>query len=348
VQVVGYDNNRQAWLIKYSWGPGFATDGFAWVGFDAPGMCDVRDTYGFVFAPSQRQPADLPRLTPTPGRKDCYTYRAVAGDYPEGLASKLEISLQRLLLDNLDVIQDPSVLPAGTTLLLCGVSPAVAAGAGGGAAVSSNIDEVAALLAIKRVFDPPGTVLRDWQAGAANPCNWTGIICDADSKRVTAINFWDPVADRPRVQLSGQLPSGALLRRLPGLVTLGLSWIGVGGPLPEDWSQLVQLEEVYVDWNRLTGKYGLVIAVMLCLLLVHALKCRGVPCRAVPLLFGWTLSCCAALCQVVSCCAVLLQAVLCNDVLWCAAPFHAVHCRLTWRSAMPLQFIPAPARHPRA
>jgi hypothetical protein len=263
VQVVGYDNSRQAWLIKNSWGPGFAAAGFAWVAFDAPGMCDVKNTYGFAFFPSQPQTADLPRLSPAPGRKDCYTYRAVAGDYLEGLASRLEVPVQRLLLNNLDVIKDPSSVPVGTALLVCGVSPAVAAGGGGPAAglvttpsnSTASRDEVAALLAIKRVLDPPGTALKDWQPGSATPCSWTGVTCDNGSKRVTDINFWDVAAQKVKVRLSGQLPSGALLRRLPGLVMMSLSRTGVGGPLPEDWSQLRQLEEVYMNHNKLTGEY---------------------------------------------------------------------------------------------
>jgi hypothetical protein len=255
VQVVGYDNNRQAWLIKNSWGPGFAVKGFAWVAFDAPGMCDRQDTYGFVFVPWQPQPADQPRLTPAAGRQGCVTYKAVAGDYPEGLASRVGIPVPRLLLDNLDVIKDPSVLPAGTTLLLCGVSPAVvAASAGGSGAGGSSSDEVAALLVIKRVLDPPGTALQDWQPGSATPCGWTGIACDVASQRVTIINFWDAAAQKSKVQLPGQLPSGALLRRLPGLVFISVHGTGVGGPLPEDWFQLRQLEQVSLSSNKLSGE----------------------------------------------------------------------------------------------
>jgi hypothetical protein len=243
VQVVGYDNARQAWLIKNSWGPGFAAKGFAWVAYDAPSMCDLLDTYGFTFIPDQPQPADMPPLAPAPGRKGCYTYRALAGDYPEGVASRVGIPVQQLLLDNLDTIKDPSSVPAGTTLRLCGVSPAVVAGAG-------SVLEVAALLAIKRVLDPPGTALSNWQPGSPSPCGWTGVTCDASGNRVTAINF---DAASKKVQLSGQLPSGALLRRLSSLVVFAATRTGVGGPLPEDWSQLRQLEAVHLSENQLTG-----------------------------------------------------------------------------------------------
>jgi hypothetical protein len=113
---------------------------------------------------------------------------------------------------------------------------------------------VAALLAIKRVLDPPGTALKDWQPGSNNPCAWTGIVCDRTSQRVRMIGSDDPSATTAAVELSGQLPGGALLRRLPALKTIGLDDTGVGGTLPEDWSQLVQLEGIYLNGNALTGE----------------------------------------------------------------------------------------------
>jgi hypothetical protein len=298
VQVVGYDNSRQAWLVKNSWGDGWASEGYGWVSYDAPGMCDPDYTYGFKFSPKQPPAAAKPRLTVVPGRSSCYSYRAIPGDYPEALATKFGLRLQQLLLDNLAVLRDPSRVPPGATLVLCGVSPAALAGAvvasGGpsrGPVVlvpaprptvqpptqplrvrpavvmprsgpvgvvpsSSPADEVAALLAIKRVLDPPGTALTDWQPGSSTPCSWTGVTCDASSKRVEVIDFVDAAAKKAKVQLSGQLPSGALLRRLPGLIAFGVEGTGVGGPLPEDWSQLRQLKEVSVVGNKLTGGCG--------------------------------------------------------------------------------------------
>jgi hypothetical protein len=239
VQVVGYDNNRQAWLIKNSWGPGFATKGFAWMAFDAPGMCDRLDTYGFTFIPEQPQPTDVLQLAPAPGRKDCHTYKALAGDYPEGVATRARLTVQQVLRDNLGAIKDPSSIPAGTTLLLCGMNPATVASA-------ASALEVGALLAIKRVLDPPGAVLSTWQPGSPSPCGWTGVKCDASSSHVTGIDLLD-------AKLSGRLPSGALLRRLPALVSFVGIRTGIGGPLPEDWSQLSQLEVVNLSENQLTG-----------------------------------------------------------------------------------------------
>jgi hypothetical protein len=280
VQVVGYDNTRQAWLIKNSWGPGFAVKGFAWVSFDAPSMCDPQDTYGFVFQPYLPPPAAAhASLSPAPGRKGCYTYRAVAGDYPEGLASRYGLRVQQLLLDNLGVIKDPSAVPAGTGLMLCGVSPAALAGGavvtGAGptgapapgalpattttttttsSSSSSREEEMRVLMAIKRVLAPVADGLADWQLGSPSPCSWTGVTCDRGTGRVKALGLWDSAANKTLAQLSGRLPSGTLLRGLPALTVIALSGTGVGGPLPEDWSQLGQLDRVLMSRNKLTGE----------------------------------------------------------------------------------------------
>jgi hypothetical protein len=265
VQVVGYDNNRQAWLIKNSWGPRFADKGFAWVGFDAPSMCDPQDTHGFVFEPYlPPAAAALPRLAPAPGRKGCFMYKAVAGDHPEGLASRYGLRVQQLLLDNLDVIKEPSTVPVGTSLLLCGVRtsavvPVADAGAGTAAAaagvssLSGSSGEVRTLLAIKRAMDPSNTALTDWQSGSATPCDWRGVTCDEGSGQVTSISFSGETRKQPKIRLSGQLPSGALLSRLPALLVINLPGTGVGGPLPEDWSQLAKLGAVNLTNNRLAG-----------------------------------------------------------------------------------------------
>lgn len=111
--------------------------------------------------------------------------------------------------------------------------------------------EVAALLLIKQVLDPPGTVLKSWQPGRGAPCNWPGVVCD-DSSRVTAIDIWERTI--PRVRLTGRLPGASLLRRLPALTYIGLVETGgLSGTLPADWSQLPELQAVFVMGNSLTG-----------------------------------------------------------------------------------------------
>jgi hypothetical protein len=351
VQVVGYDNSKQAWLVKNSWGDRWASEGYGWVSFSAPGICDTDNTYGFTFTPKQPPAAAKPQLVVVPGRPGCYRYTAVAGDYPEGLASQFGVKLQQLLLDNLAVLQDPSTVPPGAALLLCGISSAALAGAmvttgapagapmttapapvpapavkpppaavkpsavvvvvvprkppaagpvrsplpqvtpaaqvitpmitrpqvvslpsqsapGAPGAIALPIvlapaprpgpaqgprpppGEVAALLDIKKVLDPPGTVLTDWQPGSADPCGWVGVYCAANKETVVRLDFLT-IAGR---KFEGRLPTGALLQRLPALKAFALYWVlSAGGPLPPDWSQLTRLVEITLLSNHLTG-----------------------------------------------------------------------------------------------
>jgi hypothetical protein len=380
VQVVGYDNTKQAWLIKNTWGEEFAMEGYAWISFNAPGMCDPDTTYGFIFTPKQPTAGlQKPKLSPAPGRPDCGTCRAQAGDYPELLASVYGVPLQQLLLDNLNVIKDPSTVPAGATVLVCGaklpgltittttstatattttitagpsiepampcpkllypvcyrgveypniciagsknpgmkdadakqgpcpkaclcaieyrpvcyggktygnlcmascqnpalkstdVTPGRCDDSGGVPATSvptitpttppvpqfvcpsSSGDQVAALLAVKAMLDPPGVALTDWVAGSSDPCSWTGISCDG-SQRVTAIDFYDMTQFKPKVQLSGQLPAGTLLCKLPALSLLRFEYSGLRGTLPSDWSLLSNLEVLDLTEKEVSGE----------------------------------------------------------------------------------------------
>jgi hypothetical protein len=115
--------------------------------------------------------------------------------------------------------------------------------------------EVAALLLIKQVLDPLGTVLSAWRPGRGAPCNWPGIFCD-DSNRVRAIDIWERTI--PGVRLSGRLPGAVLLRRLPALTYIGLVETGgLTGTLPADWSQVPQLQAIFLMGNSLTGGWRL-------------------------------------------------------------------------------------------
>jgi hypothetical protein len=327
VQVVGYDNGRQAWLIKNSWGPGFADGGFAWISFNVPSMCDPADAHGYAFIPYLSRPAPRLELTPALGRKGCYTYRGMPGDYPEKLAATFGVQVQQLLLDNLEVLQDPSSVPVNANLLLCNITSAAAAAAAAAAApaararvaeesrmeapqagpgpapanstsssvtittnsstisinstgtsiaatnrssattaAASNItsptsssssaaDEVGVLMSIKRVLDPSGAALKDWQLESTTPCGWTGITCDKASGRVSIIDMWDEDKSAARVKLTGQLPPGDLLRRLSALVCLCLRGTeGLAGTLPEDWLLLKGLQNLRLNGNKFSGE----------------------------------------------------------------------------------------------
>lgn len=242
--MVGYDNSKQAWLIKNSWGREFANEGFAWVPFSAPGMCDPQTTHGLKFFPRIPPTSPPAQLTPAPTRRGCYTYKAGAGEYPEGVAERFGVRLSQLLLDNLDVIKEPSQVPPGASLVLCGVSHGalVMPSPASSSAVSNA---VSVLLAIRGVLDPAGNVLGSWQRGSSSPCSWRFIRCNRD-QQVIAIHVTGAG------DMTGRLPSGALLQQLPALEDLVLLR-GLTGPLPADWSRLKQLKRVYLRGTQLTG-----------------------------------------------------------------------------------------------
>jgi hypothetical protein len=122
---------------------------------------------------------------------------------------------------------------------------------------SSAADEVAALLAIKRVLDPTGTTLTDWQPGSSTACEWLpvkippAIQCNP-SNRVTEISIMGLDGASP-LKLTGRLPSSALLRRLPFLERIQIFQTTLRGPLPPDWSLLKQLRQIELMYNALTG-----------------------------------------------------------------------------------------------
>jgi hypothetical protein len=127
VQVVGYDNNKGAWLYKQSWGREFAMGGYAWVGYNVSGVCRPTDTWGLFFYHPKGVWPPIP-LQPAPSRPGCFTYKAQPGDYPSKLAEQLGLDakgLRQLLLDNVDSIRDPSQLPPGASILLCGIKPSM-------------------------------------------------------------------------------------------------------------------------------------------------------------------------------------------------------------------------------
>jgi hypothetical protein len=122
VQVVGYDNVRKAWLYKQTWGAAFAMDGFAWISYNAPGMCE--ESYAVPFTPDRRLPP--PPLNPAPGKSGCFIYTAQPGDYPTKLMDMFGLGLkglQRLILDNQKYLPELHRFVPGAPLLLCGVDP---------------------------------------------------------------------------------------------------------------------------------------------------------------------------------------------------------------------------------
>jgi hypothetical protein len=126
------------------------------VAFNSSVICFEEETYGFIFDLQIPSDAALGPLTTHPTRNGCWQYVSRPGDYPDKLSTTYSVPLQKILLDNLDVLPSPDQIPAGTKLTLCNVPPRVSSAAkrvGASSASSGALSEMQALLAIGNIMD---------------------------------------------------------------------------------------------------------------------------------------------------------------------------------------------------
>ncbi|KIZ07750.1 hypothetical protein MNEG_0195 [Monoraphidium neglectum] len=127
VLLVGYDNTRNAYLIKNSWGTDFGDGGFAWISYAAGekvGIGARADTYGLRFRPAN--PPPLPFVYTTAALTDCLNLTVPDGMWPSTVAQLLRVPLRKLLIDNLETITDlEKPLDPKKPLIACGVPQAI-------------------------------------------------------------------------------------------------------------------------------------------------------------------------------------------------------------------------------
>ncbi|KAI9208987.1 uncharacterized protein BJ171DRAFT_471313 [Polychytrium aggregatum] len=63
VSIVGWDDNKQAWLCKNSWTASWGTDGFFWIGFGQCGIASTSETFGFTTSGNGPSPGPQPSAT---------------------------------------------------------------------------------------------------------------------------------------------------------------------------------------------------------------------------------------------------------------------------------------------
>jgi hypothetical protein len=237
VQVVGYDNDGQFWLIKNSWGPNWGDKGFFRISYESPSVCDPSETYGFIYTPDLPPPLPRQRLAATADKEGCFVYTSVTGDYPELVATVFGVPVEKLLLDNTAVLPDPSTIPAGTKLTLCGLpGDLLTASASAGAVSPVTLGQMQGLLALAQSLDPTGELAWNSSAEAATGayCRWPGVTC-LDGKLVALL-------DIKNKNLAGQLPPASVLQQLPALTSIVLTNNKIGGTLPADWSVLRNMQ----------------------------------------------------------------------------------------------------------
>jgi hypothetical protein len=246
VQIVGYDNTREAWLVKNSWGSSWGDKGYFWVAYSAAGICPVGDTWGWSFQLDAGRPDFMQRLKPWPGRgSSCYQYTTQPGDHMAGLAFKYGLNLPQLWRDNRNTTQQPHELRPGTRLMLCDPKPLPPKPRG------HPSRQMVALLAIKRALvGTAAGALTDWKRSpaAANGgyCQWSGVQCAAGSNvRVLKLD---------KQGFTGTLPSGVVLSELPNLDEILIRENpDLQGTLPGDWALCRQLRGIYLYANSLQG-----------------------------------------------------------------------------------------------
>eukprot|EP00775_Hariotina_reticulata_P009526 gene9526-9690_t len=120
IVLVGYDNEKQFWIARNSWGPEFADKGYFRIKYGVCGVAGPDDTYGLVFEPNQR-PKFKFTLSPDPdGNPGCYVYRAREGDSLGMLAEVWGVPVDELVANNSATVQDLDQPLLGKFLTVCG------------------------------------------------------------------------------------------------------------------------------------------------------------------------------------------------------------------------------------
>lgn len=85
-----------------------------------------------------------------------------------------------------------------------------------------------------------------WDASAASPCGWLGVLCDRTGARVVQLRL-------PGANLAGAVPLGTL-GNLTALWTLSLRANALSGGIPADIGACAELRYLYLHGNRLEGE----------------------------------------------------------------------------------------------
>ncbi|WIA20779.1 hypothetical protein OEZ85_005142 [Tetradesmus obliquus] len=227
VAVVGYDNVKQAWIVKNSWGAATGDRGFFRVKFGVCGMMAPGDTFGVFYLPDTLKTLEVAGAAPSRQGKKCYMYRARKEDSLAKIADRTVVS-----------IADPVPSPAA--------DPAVP---------DPSATEAEVLLAFKSSLGDPPT-LSNWKAGTP-PCGnpsakqqpWKQVYCSTFGSTQQVY-----IIDLSLIGLTGTLDDSVPLRNLSRLQALWMSGNELSGTLPKSWGSIRSLHEIKLDMNALTGE----------------------------------------------------------------------------------------------
>lgn len=108
---------------------------------------------------------------------------------------------------------------------------------------SEPLEDKQALLEFLQTMSPSRSL--NWNQNTPACTTWTGITCNGDQTRVTALRL-------PGIGFRGSVPPNTLSRLL-GLETLSLRHNGISGEFPSDFSNLGNLTSLYLQSNSFSG-----------------------------------------------------------------------------------------------
>jgi len=246
VNLVGYNNIKEYWVVRSSWGPNVGDDGYFKVAFGVSGIAPTDNTWGLRFAPLKPIPAYSADQVSPAAKQGCYTYKAASDDYLSNIAHKFAVSVKELALDNPEFLGDPTMSLAGRSVLVCNAREV--------ASVLPPASQADALLRMKAAIDPDN-VLSTWkvaqEAKATGYCEWAGITCDDKGDVTKVLLQFEALGDTRK--LSGVLPGADVLLALPGLRQFTILNHKLVGTLPDDYSKLTKLQVLTLAGSLLRG-----------------------------------------------------------------------------------------------
>eukprot|EP00775_Hariotina_reticulata_P006849 gene6849-7067_t len=119
--VVGYSNKGRYWIVKNSFGEGFADGGFMRIAYGSMGIMPPDQTFVVLWAPGPQSPRQQPPLPVTrdPTRTGCYRYTAQRTDFLSRIAAAAGVDLATFIKDNVKYISELDQQLSGLNLLIC-------------------------------------------------------------------------------------------------------------------------------------------------------------------------------------------------------------------------------------
>lgn len=111
-----------SWVARQTWGSGFADNGYFKIAYEKCEVASPANTYGVRFALKLPVVLATPLLFAQPSSPSCYNYKGRRGDYISKVAGLCGVSIQSIMLDNINQIKSLDMELEGVSLRLCSIT----------------------------------------------------------------------------------------------------------------------------------------------------------------------------------------------------------------------------------